>query len=64
MIAWGIISITDNALDYYAPFTQFAGFLCAGAIVAAALPAESVAHSPGRSPLIDDGQPAPRGLVQ
>ena len=27
MLAWGVISITDNAFDYYAPFTQFAGFL-------------------------------------
>lgn len=32
--AWSIIAITDNAFDYYAPFTQFVGFLCAGALVA------------------------------
>ncbi|MDP2958481.1 MAG: hypothetical protein Q8N53_18795 [Longimicrobiales bacterium] len=35
MLAWGVISLTDNAFDYYAPFTQFAGFLVAGVVVAA-----------------------------
>ena len=34
MLGWGVISITDNAFDYYAPFTQFAGFLLGGAVVA------------------------------
>jgi O-antigen ligase len=37
LIAWSIISITDNALDYYAAFTQYAGFLCGGAVAAAAI---------------------------
>ena len=35
--AWTLISITDNPFDYYAPFTQFIGFLVAGAIGAAAI---------------------------
>ena len=35
IMAWGVISMTDNAFDYYAPFTQFMGFLLAGALVAA-----------------------------
>ncbi|MHB1193066.1 MAG: hypothetical protein ACYC6F_08455 [Longimicrobiales bacterium] len=33
MLAWGVISLTDNAFDYYAPFTQFAGFLAGGVAV-------------------------------
>lgn len=35
MLAWGVIALTDNAFDYYAPFTQFAGFLVAAAAVCA-----------------------------
>lgn len=35
--AWTFISITDNPFDYYAPFTQFIGFLVAGAIGAGRL---------------------------
>lgn len=35
LLAWGVISLTDNALDYYFQFTQFAGFLMAGVVVAA-----------------------------
>jgi hypothetical protein len=37
LAAWVFIAITDNAFDYYAPFTQYIGFLCAGAICAARL---------------------------
>ncbi|HSW31589.1 MAG TPA: hypothetical protein VLH75_19030 [Longimicrobiales bacterium] len=33
MVAWGVISITDNAFDYYAPFTQVAGFLVGAGLV-------------------------------
>ncbi|HUF52045.1 MAG TPA: O-antigen ligase family protein [Longimicrobiales bacterium] len=29
LLSWGIIAITDNAFDYYAPFTQFAALLAA-----------------------------------
>ncbi len=36
IVAWGVISLTDNALDYYAPFTQYVGFLCGAALAAAA----------------------------
>jgi hypothetical protein len=38
--AWGMIAITDNAFDYYAPFTQYVGFLCAGTLAAARLEAK------------------------
>jgi hypothetical protein len=34
MLAWGMISATDNAFDYYGPLTQFVGFFVAGAVVA------------------------------
>lgn len=37
ILAWAIISITDNPLDYYNAFTQYIGFLCAGALAAAAM---------------------------
>ena len=35
ILAWAVISATDNAFDYYAPFTQYMGFLLAGAVVSA-----------------------------
>ncbi len=34
LVSWAVISITDNAFDYYGPFTQYAG-LFVGACVAA-----------------------------
>lgn len=34
LLAWGVISLTDNPLDYYTQFSQFAGFLVAGVVVA------------------------------
>jgi O-antigen ligase len=34
--AMAVVSITDNAFDYYGSFTQFVGFLCGGAAAAAA----------------------------
>jgi O-antigen ligase len=34
--ALSVIGMTDNAFDYYGPFTQYLGFLCGGAIAAAA----------------------------
>jgi len=37
IVAWVFIAATDNAFDYYAPFTQYIGFLCAGALTAATL---------------------------
>jgi O-antigen ligase len=37
IISLGIISITDNAFDYYASYTQFIGLLVAAALVAASL---------------------------
>lgn len=35
ILAWGVISATDNAFDYYTPFTQFVGFLLGAAVVVA-----------------------------
>lgn len=37
ILAWAIVAITDNAFDYYSPFTQYIGFLCGGALAAAAM---------------------------
>jgi hypothetical protein len=33
--AWAVIALTDNAFDYYAPFTQYVAFVVAGAAVVA-----------------------------
>jgi O-antigen ligase len=33
LVAWAVIAITDNAFDYYAPLTQYAGFLVGGCAV-------------------------------
>jgi len=33
IVAWALIAITDNAFDYYTDFTQYIGFLVAGAVV-------------------------------
>ncbi|MEX0892402.1 MAG: O-antigen ligase family protein [Gemmatimonadota bacterium] len=40
LLAWAVVSITDNAFDYYAAFTQYVALLCGGALVAARLAAE------------------------
>jgi O-antigen ligase len=32
ILAWAVIGATDNAFDYYAAFTQFIAFLCAGTV--------------------------------
>lgn len=32
IMAWAVLSLTDNVLDYYAAFTQYIGFLCAAAV--------------------------------
>ncbi len=36
MVAWAVISLTDNAFDYYGPFTQFAGLFVGASVAAAA----------------------------
>ncbi|HSJ32647.1 MAG TPA: O-antigen ligase family protein [Longimicrobiales bacterium] len=41
--ALSIIGLTDNVFDYYGPFTQYVGFLCGGAVAAAAAVARSAA---------------------
>lgn len=33
LIAWGVISLTDNAFDYYGPLTQFAGFFVGASLI-------------------------------
>jgi O-antigen ligase len=33
LAALAVIATTDNAFDYYAPFTQYLAFLCAGCVV-------------------------------
>jgi hypothetical protein len=35
ILAWAVIAFTDNAFDYYAQYTQYVGFYCAAALVAA-----------------------------
>lgn len=45
ILAWAVIAVTDNAFDYYAPFTQYIGFLCA-----AALSAERLADGGSETP--------------
>jgi O-antigen ligase len=42
ILAWAVISITDNPLDYYNSFTQYIGFLCAGALVAAQMTTDAL----------------------
>jgi hypothetical protein len=37
IVAWAVIAVTDNAFDYYAQFTQYIGFCCAGTLAAAAM---------------------------
>ncbi len=49
LVAWAVISITDNAFDYYAPFTQYVAFFCAGAIVALRAADEEQAGAAGSS---------------
>ena len=33
LVSWGVISLTDNAFDYYGPLTQFAGFFVGASLV-------------------------------
>jgi hypothetical protein len=47
ILAWAVLSATDNVFDYYAPFTQYIGFLCAGALAWGRLP-EGSEESSGR----------------
>jgi O-antigen ligase len=57
ILAWSVIAMTDNAFDYYAPFTQYIGFLCAGALVAERITREEraeAAQEPG-APLEEYG---------
>jgi hypothetical protein len=38
IVVWAVISITDNSFDTYTDFTQYIGFLLAGAVVCQAYP--------------------------
>ncbi|MBI4538213.1 MAG: O-antigen ligase family protein [Gemmatimonadetes bacterium] len=52
LLAWAVIAITDNPFDYYAPFTQFIGFLVAGALVTAELEERERAAGDGRASVV------------
>jgi O-antigen ligase len=43
MVSWSMISITDNAFDYYAPFTQFVAALAAATLATARLERQAAA---------------------
>lgn len=60
LVAWATISLTDNTFDYYAPFTQYVAFLCAGALAAAALPGGGAAGA--RAAVAAPADPAARSL--
>lgn len=47
-LAWAVISATDNAIDYYGPFTQYIGFLMAGTWVGAREAADGAVASADR----------------
>ena len=47
LMAWGVISITDNAFDYYTPLTQFAGFFVGASLVSMRWSEESAGRTQG-----------------
>ena len=51
--AWAIIAVTDNAFDYYGPFTQYAGFLAAACVVLSREPSAPLSDQLG--PLAGSG---------
>lgn len=57
LAALAIIGLTDNAFDYYGPFTQYTGFLCGGAVAAAACRARQVE---GQAEPAEESQPRHR----
>lgn len=62
LAALAIIGLTDNAFDYYGPFTQYTGFLCGGAAAAAACYVRSNrtdGHVSEESPDTEARMPAP-----
>jgi O-antigen ligase len=50
ILAWSVISVTDNPFDYYSPFTQFIGFLVGGAVVLAREREPSTSLDPSQTP--------------
>lgn len=53
LAALSIIGITDNAFDYYGPFTQYIGFLCAGCATVLAL--HDAQSEPVTEPIVSSG---------
>jgi O-antigen ligase len=47
ILCWAIIAITDNPFDYYTSFTQYAGFLTAGAVLSTRLAAARAVRPQG-----------------
>jgi O-antigen ligase len=60
LVVWGVVAFTDNAFDYYAPFTQFVAFFCAATFAAAALERAERQRTGGIG-AGTDGAPAPAG---
>lgn len=58
LAALAVIATTDNAFDYYAPFTQYLAFLCAGCVAlgrarsTSAVAPEAIAPPPSTSELL------------
>jgi O-antigen ligase len=48
-LAWGVIAATDNAFDYYGPFTQFIAFFTAAALVTSRAAVEPSSSEPRQS---------------
>ena len=60
--AWAVIAITDNAFDYYTPFTQYVGFLV-GASMVAARQADATSDEAETSPKPGRIDAAPLGSI-
>jgi O-antigen ligase len=58
-LAWAIIAATDNAFDYYGPFTQFIGFFTAAALVTARDGADASASAAPNVPSSTNGTHSP-----
>jgi O-antigen ligase len=50
--AWAVIAITDNAFDYYTPFTQYVGFLVAASVVAGRTTSSVVESAAAQAPVV------------
>jgi O-antigen ligase len=59
LLAWSMIAITDNAFDYYSPFTQYIGFLVAGALAVSGLAGRAGVPDGGTDATPGTGEAAP-----